>query len=220
MGNRKAAEKFILDFFSKIDKSGYNTKTWVKILEGMSDKAFDEYMRNIREGKAKLVLYAPLYKTSGITVDNNLKLAEEYGIELFEQLIVHDPVLGTYKTAQKFLIMGLGIKVLSQSLDKKAIIPDDNRSVDQLTYTPTGASKGSTLSKPEMGLYIGMGLHNVVQELGAIRGGDKGGFRAYNSSIDKLGSVSLASLTPYRTGVESTKAVKAYFTSVHLDLEI
>jgi hypothetical protein len=71
MSNRKKAEEFILEFCKDIEPSGYNLEIYKKAFELMSDKDFDSYMKDIRDGKAFLVLFKPLYKANGLTVENN-----------------------------------------------------------------------------------------------------------------------------------------------------
>lgn len=220
MANRKLAEKMIFDFLKRLDPSGHNVEMYKKILPEMTDKAFDEYMRDILADKKSLVIFTPILKTKGLNVENNLKLAEELGIPLFERLVYKDTARGTFTTPHKVLLLDLPINRKAQSLDKKKSIPGHNKIIDQMTYTPTGESKGSTLSNPELGIYNSMGLHNIIEELFRVRGGDKGGFRAFNAAIDRYGSVSLKSISPYLTGVESTKRVKSYFAAAHLKFEV
>lgn len=219
MSNRKKAEEFIFTYLNKLDSSGYNTERYKEIFANMSDKDFHEYMTNMRNGESTLVIFAPLLKTKAITTENNLKLAKEYGVPMFERLRFSGGEDPDHVTEQEFMLLDLGIRRQSQSLVKKISVPDDNRVVDQMTGQPTGDSKGSSLSQPELGVLVSLKLNNSIEELFRFRGGDKGGFRAYNASIEQLGSVSLKSIAPYVTGVESTKAVKNFLTSIHLKLK-
>lgn len=218
-GNRKKAEAFIYEFLNDIDPSGYNSEKYKDILKRMTDKDFDEYMKGIRDGEKTLVIFAPLLKSKGITTENNLKVAKKYNVPMFERLVFRGGKEPDHTTAQEFLLLDLPIKRQSQNLVKKISVPDDNRVVDQVTGQPTGDSKGSSLSQPELGVLNSMGLHHSIEEMFRFRGGDKGGFRAYNASIEQLGSVSLKSIAPFATGVESTKAVKNYLSAAHLKLK-
>lgn len=217
MGNREAVEEFILKFIKEIDPSGYNEEQYKHIFANMSDKQFDKYMTDIRDEKAYLVIFKPMYEAEGITIENNLKVAEKYNVSLFEHLIFNNSD-GTpsYKTPIKYLVLELPYRRQSQNLIKKINIPDDNKVIDELTYQPTGDSKGAKISYPELQVLMGMGLENTISELIKFRGGDRNGFNAYNAMFLRYGNANLKTLDNYSTGVESTKTLKSYLTSMHI----
>lgn len=219
MSNRKAAENMVYTFMSDLDTSGHNTKVYKDLFKDMSDKDFDDYMRGLRSGEKSLVLFTPLTKTKGLSVENNLKVAKKYNVNLFESLIFEgDPEKPDHKTKIKFLIMDLPVKRQSQNIVKKISVPDDNKVIDKLTYQPTGASKGAKISYPEVRVLLGMGLDKSLNELFRYRGGDKGGFAAYNAMMNRHGSVNQSTISSYTTGVESTKSLKSFLLSMHLKM--
>lgn len=215
MPNRKAAEQFILNFINDIEPTGYNSKQYKTIFAKMSDEQFDKYMSDIRDEKAYLVIFKPLFEAKGITTENNVKIAEKYNVKLFEHLIFNNSD-GTpsYKTPIKYLILDLPYRRQSQNLIKKINIPDDNKVIDELTYQPTGPSKGAKISYPELQVLMGMGLENTISELIKFRGGDRNGFNAYNAMFLRYGNANLKTLNNYASGVESTKSLKAYLTAM------
>lgn len=216
-GNRGKAEAFILEFMKDIEPTGYNVEKYKLIFKEMSDKAFDEYMKDIRDGKKYLVIFKPMYKAEGITIDNNLKIAKKYGLEFFESLIVTGKKdLPDYKTPIKYLVLDLPFRRQSQNLVKKISVPDHNKNIDELTYQPTGESKGARVSYPELQILTGMGLESSIDELIKYRGGDRGGFNAYNAMFLRYGSANIKSLSNYSTGVESTKTLKTYLVGLHI----
>lgn len=217
--NRALAQKMILDFMSELDLSGYNKTRYEEIFKNMSDKDFHDYMVGIRNGEKTLVVFAPLMKSKGISTENNLKIAEKYNIPMFERIKITNSSNPDFTTEQKYLLLDLPIRRQSQNLVKKISVPDNNKTIDYLTYQPTGDSKGSSLSKPELGIINSMGLYHTTEELFRFRGGDKGGFRAYNGFINQYGSVNLEKISPYLTGVESTKAVKSYLLAMGMVLK-
>lgn len=218
MPDRKKAQAFILNFVKEIEPTGYNYDKYSKdILPNMTDKQFDTYMKGLRDGSMTLVLFKPLYKAAGITVENNVALGKKYGLNFFERLVyTGNPDLPDHKTGIEYMVLDLPYRKQSQTLVKKVSVPDNNKTVDQLTYQPTGASKGSKISYPELQVLIGMGMDNTIEELIQFRGGDRGGFRAYNAMVMRYGSANLTSLKPYKTGVDSTKALKIYLTCMHV----
>jgi len=217
VANRKKAEEFIFQFLKDIEPTGYNVEQYKKIFENMSDEQFDEYMRDIRDGKKYLVIFKPMYKAESITVENNLKVAEKYGLQFFERLIfTNNPNAPDYKTPIKYLVIDLPYRRQSQTLIKKVNIPEHNKVIDELTFQPTGESKGAKISYPELQVLIGMGLDNTISELIRYRGGDRNGFNAYNAMFLRYGNANLKTLSEYSSGVESTKTLKTYLTAMHL----
>ncbi len=215
--NRKKAEEFILQFCKDIEPTGYNVEQYKKIFADMSDKEFDDYMVGLRDKTKFLVLFKPMYKAKGLTTENNLKVATKYGLDFFERLqFTGNENEPDTVTSIKYLVIDLPYRRQSQTLEKKISLPDNNRIIDQSTYQPTGASKGAKVSFPELQVLIGMGLDNSVNELIKFRGGDRGGFSAYNSMMLRYGSVNLRTLNNYATGVESTKTLKSYLLGMHI----
>lgn len=216
-GNRKKAEEFILQFLKDLEPSNYNVEQYKKVFELMSDSDFHKYMTGLREGSQYIVCFKPLYEAKGLTVENNLKVAEKYGLKYFEKLIYAGNEDGPdYKTPIEYLIVDLPYRRQSQTLMKKVSIPDNNKVIDELTYQPTGDSKGAKISFPELQVLIGMGLENTISELIRFRGGDRNGFNAYNAMFLRYGNANLKTLENYSTGVESTKTLRIYLTAMHL----
>lgn len=217
MSNREKTEKLIYNFLNELDPSGYNTQKYKEIFGSMKNDDFDNYMKDIRDNKKSLVFFKPPFKVKETTVENNIKLGKKYGINFFSKLtIVPSDGSKSYQTPIKYLVLELPVKRLSQNLIKKINIPPHNKSIDLLTYQPTGDSKGAKVSAPELHILNAMKLNNSVIELIKFRGGDKGGFNAYNSMAMNYGSISLKTLQPYVTGVESTKTLKAYLIGMHI----
>lgn len=218
MPNRAKAQAMILQFLKELEPTGFNVEKYTKdVFPNMSDKQFDTYMRGMRDGSMSLVIFKPPYQAKGITVENNIKLGKKYGLNFFEKLVyTNDPKVPDHKTAIDYMVLTLPYRRQSQTLVKKISVPDNNKTIDQLTYQPTGASKGSKISYPELQVLIGMGMDNCIEELIQMRGGDRGGFRAYNAMAMRYGSANLSTLKPYKTGVDSTKTLKIYLTSMHI----
>lgn len=221
MTNRKKAEAFILQFVKDIEPTGYNVEQYKKIFADMSDKDFDTYMKEIRAGNRFLVIFKPMYEAMGLTVENNLAIAEKYGLEFFERLIIsNNPDAPDYMTSITYLVVDFPYRRQSQTLLKKMSIPEHNKVIDELTFQPTGESKGAKISYPELQVLIGMGLDNTIAELIRYRGGDRNGFNAYNAMFLRYGNANLKTLSEYSSGVESTKTLKTYMTAMHIKTTI
>ena len=217
MPNRAKAESLILKLMQEIEPTGYNVSQYKKILSTMSDKDFHAYMQGLQDGTQCLVAFKPLYEAKGITVENNFKVAKKYGLNFFERLVfTGDPSVPDHKTAIEFLVVDLPYRRQSQTVVKGVSVPEHNNTIDQLTYQATGDSKGAKISYPEMQVMMGMGLTKSLEELVQYRGGDRGGFNAYNAMFMRYGSANLKTLSQFSTGVESTRTVKTYLASINL----
>lgn len=217
MPNRKKAEAFIFQFLRDIEPTGYNVEKYKEIFAKMSDKQFDTWMKGMRDKTQYMVLFKPMYEAKGVTIENNFKVAQKYGLNFYERLIFsgnkNEP---DHMTATEALVLDLPYRRQSQTLVKKISVPANNKTIDQLTYQPTGSSKGSKISYPELQVLIGMRLDKTIEELIQIRGGDRGGFAAYNTMIMRYGKVNLKAIENHRTGVESTRTLKIYMASMHI----
>ncbi len=217
MGNRKLAEKMILDFCKQVEPTGYNVKVFQEIFKDMSDKDFDRFMKGLKDKTMFLPLFKPLNEAEGLTIESVLKTAEKYKLEFFEKLIFTNKETGfSYKTPIDYLVVDMPYRRQSQTLIKKISVPDNNNTIDELTYQPTGESKGAKISYPELQVLIGMGLDNSLNELMRFRGGDRNGFSAYNAMFLRYGSANLKTLNNFSSGVESTKTLKVYLSALHL----
>jgi hypothetical protein len=216
-GNRKAATAEVLNVMESLLPGSANTALWKARLESMSDKQFEDFIVGLEQGTTRLSIISPNFEEGvKLEVPRNLKLAEEWGHEFFEHLWMYDADGRRYLSPIKYLIIDLPLRRQAQHLIKKISIPEDNRSVDDLTGQPTGKSKGSKLSYPEMQVLAALGLDHSIIEMIKYRGGDIKGFNAMNQDIENTGSVSQAQIEPRSGGVESTKTLHTILTAMHL----
>jgi hypothetical protein len=149
-------------------------------------------------------------------VERNLKVAKQWGHEFFEKIWLPGPDGQMYLSPIPYLVIELPLRRQAQHLIKKISIPEDNRSVDNLTGQPTGRSKGSKLSYPEFQVLAALNLDANITEMAKYRGGDTGGFNAMNKQIANTGTVSQESIEHLSTGVESTKTLHTLLVAMHL----
>lgn len=216
-GNRGKAEAFILKYIEKLaDK--FNREIYEKLFADMSDKQFDDFMKGLEEGSVDLAMIEPNFTDTENPIQKNLDLADELGHNFFERIWMSDDI-GTpsYLSNIPYLVIDLPVRRQSQLLDKKVSIPEDNRSVDDLTGQPTGKSKGSRISYPETNILAAMNLDSTLIELLKFRGGDGKAFNAMNKEISNTGAVSLNSIYDPATKVRSTTTLSAYLKGMHLD---
>ena len=100
---------------------------------------------------------------------------------------------------------------------KKISIPEDNRSIDTFTGQPTGKSKGSKISWPELPILAALGgFDDTISEFFKFRGGDLQGFNAMNNMIASTGGVSLNAVNSLGTKVKAVQSLSTLLTSMHL----
>lgn len=216
-GNRKAAEDFYLDFLSSIDKSGRNHAYYQAKFKSMSDAEFDRFMKAVREGFVPELTFPNLDGVETISIENNFAIAKKLGVEFHHHLIIEgEGDTPTYITPKKYLVIRLPVRRQAQHLYKKILIPENNNTVDDLTGQPTGRSKGSSVSYPELQVLAALGLESTAVELMKYRGGDQGGFAAMNASILESGAVKMDAIADKATGVESKHTLDVLLKSMHI----
>lgn len=215
--NRKAAESFFLDFIDRLVPGGENLKIYQDLFASLNDEEFELMVQRLESGAVNFAVFIPNFGKSKVGIKNNLKLAKELGVELFQRVWV--PATETtrgYLTPKKYAIVHLPLRRQAQLLDEKMSVAENNNSVDIVTGQATGASKGAKISYPELQTLVAQGLEHTCLELMKTRGGDSGAFNALNAIMDRNGSVSQAEIEPFSTGVKSTQALKHYLLGMGL----
>lgn len=216
-GNRKAAEKIILENIEKLIPGSQNVEIYRQLFAGMSDKQFDEWMTKLEQGEIRLSIIAPNFQEPKLTIERNLALADELGHNFFERIWMDGTDdMPAYLSPIKYLVVDLPLRRQAQLLVKKISIPEDNKSVDDFTGQPTGKSKGSKISYPETQIMAALNLDHNLTEMLKFRGGDVKGFDAMNNAISKTGGVSLEAIEALGTKVKSTETLSIFLTSMHL----
>lgn len=216
-GNRKAAEAVILKYVDKLLPGSENTQIYKDLFAGMSDKQFDEFMQRLESGEIRLAVIAPNLNEPKLEIERNLALADELGHQFFERIwIDNSNEVPPYLSPIPYLVVDLPLRRQAQLLVKKISIPEDTRSVDDFTGQPTGKSKGSKISYPEMQILMALNLPASLTEFLKYRGGDVKGFDAMNAAISNTGGVAMDSIAHLGTRVKSTETLSVFLTAMHL----
>ena len=218
MKNRKKTTEFILKYIDKLTTGDENLKMYTEVLEGLSNAEFDKFMEQLGDGSQHLTIISANYsKTTNLNLERNLKIAKELGHDFFQPL-VKGPVGDTpgYTSPVKNMVLHTPFRRTSQLLVKKIGVAKHNKSIDQLTGQPVGDSKGSRLSFPELQILASLGLEDSLTELLKYRGGDRRGYAAMTTLLNRYGNVDQKTLERYSGGVESTKTLKSFLTAMHL----
>lgn len=215
---RKMATEMAVSYIEKIyPKSGNSEKLQAR-LDAMSDKAFDTFMKDLRDKNTTLQIKAPNLSDAKLSVTRNIKIGKELGYEFFQRLSLKDPATGQqYLTPHKYMVLSLPFRRQAQHLVKKMSVPTDNDSRDDLTGQPTGKSKGSSLSNPEMQVLYALGLDSTIEELLKVRGGDAPAFTAMNKAAHETGGFSLDQVAKAGGKVKSTETLATFLKACHLN---
>lgn len=218
MTKRQEATTYLLGMIDKIDPSGTNRKITEQSLKGLTDAQFASMMDDFESGADCPPIYAPNFGPVKLDIKRNLAVGKELGHDFYQQLWIGstDPQTPRYLTPVKYMILELPVRRQAQILAKGISTTEHTRSVDQRTGQVAGDSAAAKVSYPELQILRGMGMENTTKELIKFRGGDLRGFDAMNAMAYRQGEVSLAAITPYASGVESTSAMKVSLTSMHL----
>ena len=217
MSNRAAAEKFILGYIK--DLVGESSPTYAiykKRFAEIDDETFDAYMRLCRDKREILPSGVRNMNKNEVTIKRALEVGKKYGFPFFQRIYLTDQKTGQLvlrdRPTRLYLIPN---RRQAETLSAKISIPKNNNTKDQLTNQPTGDSKGSTWSQPEMQATLGRSMPNVNRELMQARGGDDKKFNAMNRMLLETGTVSLEQL-PEDSKAKSVSAVGVILTAMHL----
>jgi hypothetical protein len=217
-GNRAAAEAVIIKLVDKLLPGSSNPQMYQDAFKGMDDEQFENFINGLDNGSIKLAIISPIMNESSLTVERNLALAKEIGHEFFERVWMESKEgSAPYLSPIPYLVIDLPLRRQAQLLISKISIPEHNRSVDNLTGQPTGESKGSKISYPEVQILAALNLDKTLTELIKYRGGDTQGFNAMNESIAKTGGVSQDAIAALGTRVKSSDALRTYLIAMHFN---
>lgn len=216
---RKKVENFLYEYIEKIchgDKR--NVDLYKDLFKTMTDDKFDEFMKKIKNKEIHLQLIIPNGSGIKVTVKNNIEIAKSLGYNFFQRLNFEaDGDLPAYTTPEKYLVLKLLMRRVSQVLSKKISVPTDNVSIDTSTGQVTGKSRARKLTFPEVQVLVGYGMTKTLNEMLDSRGGDLGQGRALDMMLYRTGKANQETIKQFGTGVRSTKTLKAYLLGMHIN---
>lgn len=158
-----------------------------------------------------------LSKTNRLDIKRNLALAKKMGHSFFERVWLTNPVTGQVTlTNKRYMSMLLPIRRQAQTLDHKMSLPEGDNRVDDLTGQVTGASKGSSISFPEVQMLDARGLTNTIYELMKPRGGDEEAWRLMKHRLLTTGTFNSNELDGLDSVAKVNKAFSAFLNGMHI----
>lgn len=213
--NRKKVEAFIIKAVEEILPKGGNKEYYQERFEAMSDKAFDTFMHQLKDG-ATLHLTAPNVVSEGLKIERNLALLEKYKRKVFHHIELSDGEGNRYITPIPYMVIDLPVRLQEQSLSKKISVAEDNKRVDDLTGQATGASKGSRISFPQIQMLYAQGAEQSIREFVKFRGGDEEAYRLMEQMIAETGEVDMDAI-PDTGEVRSITTLRTFLKAMHLN---
>ena len=182
----------------------------------MTDKAFDEFMHLVKDGKYQLHITMP-NMDSNLRMEHILKAADTVGVEFFHKLWLDDPVTGKrYLTPKAYPVFKVPVRRQQQFLDEKMSVPDGDTTIDGLSGQVTGPDKASAISNPEIRILHTRGLEKTLIEDVKVRGGDIHSYGEFRRQMEETGVGEISKLDP-GSRARSAVIVDILLQGKHLD---
>lgn len=230
MANREAFIKTAIKYLSQIDPGNQSVPIIEKSLREMSKSQFEAYIEMLRNGvsetpdldKPREILPIVLRdsRTSKITIKGNFDLAKRWGHNFFERVWMIDQTSGMrYMTNVPYTIMHLPIVRQAQTLEKKIAVADSTTKLDSRTGQTSDATKGASLSSPELQTLLSQGRTAVAMELMKFRGGDDRAYRRMSKDLADSGTFYQSAYNE-PTRAKSADVASIYLKAMHLDNDL
>lgn len=215
---RKQVEEYILRTIDSMDLSHENTGRYREFFKSLTDKEFDEWMKNLRDKKEVLTFYVPpLGKTTSI--DRLVKTAKSIDLQLFSRLKLWDSVTNSYYlTPNKYLVLKLPIRRMSQFVDHKLSVPEGDSRIDLLTGQVVKPDKAGGLSQVEVQALYARNLKDTIRELIKYRGGDVVAFGDYKRELEETGTTSIGK--DNGSAVRSAVILQVLLSGAHIESNV
>ena len=212
---RKKVQDYIIAKMQAMEASGANAERYKKMFNAMSDKEFDDWMKDIKSGEEILTFYAPAIK-SHIKMEDLLKVARDVGVNLFTRLKLWDePTQSYYITPHKYLVLQLPVRRMSQFVDHKLSVAEGDSRIDMLSGQVTKPDKGSAHSQLEAQALYARGLDKTNLELIKFRGGDVTAFAEYKRELEETGKTTIGKDTG--SVARSAVVLDQFLSGMHIE---
>lgn len=213
------AVKFWLQFLKDLNVGEKNISLYKEVFKKMTLEEIDIVCNRIESGEFLFPVYVKnMDKEVKGSFERVIQIAEEYGIPLFERLILTDGVTGTeYMTPEESLVLLMPSRRQVHHLLKKISAPENEKTIDHLSGQVTGDSKGAAITQPEFNALKDKGYEDALIELIKLRGGDTEAFKAMAEQLEGTGKVSMAPILEMGTTTRSVETFHNILLGMHLD---
>lgn len=191
--NRKEITEWFLNHVNNMKPGNSNVAKYTTYLNSLNNKQFDELMAELKQGKKTLPYIAPVLSKDSIDIEKTLKVADAIGVNMFQRLILIDPITGLkYKTPETYLVMQFVVRRQAQDVTAKKSVAADSLHVDSLTGQASGPSKTAQLTLSELINLDSLGFTAGPHELLNTRGGNEKAWRYAKQSLIDTGHYTLS----------------------------
>lgn len=216
--NRKASEEYLLTYMGRLTKGGYNRTVYEGLFKKLSNAEYDDFVQKVKEGRPLSVWYSNFDKEEMLDWGNLLTLCKDYGYDPEQHLIVYDSDTGARTvTPVKYIVGNVEVRKQRQHFFKKFGASKDDSQVDDLTGQVISHSQAASLSAPEVGVLMELGLTTTSHELYNVKGGDVGALKAYKNDLISTGKTTTLGSMRQGSGVKSLRTTQSFLRGRMLD---
>lgn len=217
MANRKEFINYVVSKIALIEKNNISAILIEDKLNSLTDKELKDFVNKLGKEEVYLPYYIANAQEQTIDIKRWIKLATSLGNDTFTELVQEDEVTGEVTVTDiKYWVAMWPARRHLHYLDAKRSMAVDNKTRDTLTGQVTGASKGSSFSKPQLMGLLSRGCKANAIEIFKYRGGDISGGREMNKQLISTGGVSLNSLLQTNTKPTVNKTLGSFLNGMHL----
>lgn len=210
---RLECERMIYKVFDILDPEGDNTEFWKEEFSKMSDKQFENYLKN------DFCFYFQVKAFKEPTMDQIVKALDEINVPLLEEVYMpctYKDEQGRPMKTQKCMVFPLPTKKMKQMITKKNGMSTSIDMRDMRTGLLTGIDKNGKESDREFECLAISGLYNTMKELSRSRADSMDDKSIMYNTINVLGQVSLDDLPDDPTDSLSKNLLSWYFLGAQL----
>lgn len=221
---RQKIQDLVIKVMKAMDPSNINAKKYQKMFDGMTDKAFTDWItRFLEDDKSNFRLDIEEFGTRTLQWPYCENAAKILNLPLFENVYIphissnpNRPV----RTKQPVLVGYLNIKRTQQFVTKKTGLALSDTDRDDTTGAAKGDSKGGTTTGIENELLAGVGGDVILSEISGARGDNAAEYENMIASISETGSVKLADIKTGSYDKPTLLKADLYFMGMGLKTDI
>lgn len=218
---RKDAEKFWLDLVEEMFPKSKNRELYEELFGSLNNVEFDALMQRIKNKEVILPVFVENMVGEPVSHKKIMAIGERLGVKFFQRIWLTDAITGkTTLSPERYLIIDLTLRRLSHHLREKISVPTSDAVVDQLSGQATGASKGASITLPELQALSDKKQDVAIEELIKVRGGDKEAYEHMLKQIEETGGFSVVPIAELGSRPQITETIKHLIFGLNLDTSL
>lgn len=187
-------------------------------LEAMTLDELVTYFLDIANKRTYIPFSAPNFSANNIDIENNFKIAKEFGVEFEEHVVMKDRSSDiTYCTNEKYMIIDIPVRRQVQTGESSISVPGTKVTTDDLTNQPVGDANKSRITTPEISGMSARDMKATLHEFLSVRGGNLKAMNALDRDIIESGHGSLEAVLADGSRAKITDSLSTILTSMHIE---